>query len=76
MASDDAQKIQDAALNIVTTLKQIIEDKENELARYKKYMDDVKEEYQSKQTQDLNEIKRLNEIIFNQNMNLNAQILS
>ena len=38
------------AYNIVTALKSIIEDKETEIRRNKKYMEKVKEEYIRKQS--------------------------
>ena len=38
------------AYNIVTALKAIIEDKETEIRRNKKYMEKVKEEYIRKQS--------------------------
>lgn len=60
----------------MSTLKTIIEDKESELERMKKYIQDVKDEYLKKQTQDLNEIKRLNDIIFKQNLNMNAMMMN
>lgn len=39
---EDAKKIQDAAFNIVNTLKSIIEDKETEISRNKKYFEQMK----------------------------------
>ena len=52
----------------MTALKSIIEDKDTELSRNKNYVDKVKEQFVMKQNQDLEEIRRLNEIIFKLNL--------
>lgn len=44
-------------------MKTLIEDKDQEINRMKKYIEDIKTDFRKRQMQDLNEIKKLNEII-------------
>jgi len=60
----------------VQTLKSLIEDKDGELKRSKKYMEKVKEEYVRKQNQDAEEVKKLQDRIFQLNLQLSANFLT
>ena len=57
------------------TLEQIIEDKNNQIKRLEENLQCQREEFFLHKQKDLNEIQRLNELVYEQNMNFNNNLL-